>query len=255
MTPIGYREGSTVWQRCMSVSVDNTAGAPGAIDITISMPSQFDPFWDEIDASCAELRVTNVAGTKLVYSIASFSVANRTLTISVDGYDAPAAAMCHILIWWSASGAATGVAATTIASAKTGYVDVAGPAPHLVVIRAQAIELGQDQPRARIAKGPDETVDVWLDLGSVLGGRLREYANSRGLDLPSYVSYTVELATVSQTTMRSVTWTRYYGGRFVRLRLTAGSEGDYTVVPIITTIEGRVLAPRFLLTINAQTEA
>ena len=241
-----YREaGAYSWRRRASVSVDNTAGGAGAIDITFALPVAWDEFWTEIDAAAAELRVADADGsTKLVYSIATFDKTARTGTVSVDGYVAPAAGMLQIFVYWNASGAAAGTAATVIAAAKTGYIEVCGPAgPDLV--RALLARPNETRPRKQIAKGSDETRDVWIDLGPQLSGRVVPFAEHMNCDEIDYATYAVNLAGAAQAAMVSATLTRFYAGRYMRVRILGGTTAlDYTLVPLVRTVEGPILAPR-----------
>jgi len=252
-----YREsGAYSWRRRASVSVDNTAGAGGAIDITFTLPTAWDDFWSEIDTPGSEIRVSDGDGsTKLVYSLASFDKTARTGTISVDGYVAPDAGMLQIFIYWNASGAATGVAATTIAAAKTGYIETCGPAG-ADFMRADIARPNESRPRKQIAKGSDETRDVWFDLGPQLPRRVRPFAEHFDCDEIDYVTYHVNLAAAAQAGMISATATRFYSGRYVRVRVLAGTDAnDYTIVALVRTVEGLILGPRAWLRVRDLDEA
>lgn len=252
-----YREaGAYSWRRRASVSVDNTAGAGGAIDITFTLPAQWDEFWTEIDAACSEMRVTDADGsTKLVYSLATFDKTARTGTVSVDGYVAPAAGMLQVFIYWNASGAASGTAATVIAAAKTGYVETCGPGG-ADFLRADIARPNESRPRKQIAKGSDETRDVWFDLGAQLPRRIRPFAEHFDCDEIDYVTYQVNLAGVAQAGMISATNTRLYAGRYVRVRVLAGTDAaDYTIAALVRTVEGLILGPRAWLRVRDLDEA
>lgn len=252
-----YREaGAYSWRRRASVSVDNIAGGAGAIDITFSLPAAWDEFWTEIDTSGNELRVVDADGvTKLVYSVATWDKTARTGVVSVDGYTAPAAGMLQIFVYWNASGAAAGTAATVIAAAKTGVIETCGPAgPDLV--RADLARPNESRPRKQIAKGTDETRDVWIDLGPQLPQRVRPTAEHLECDEIDYATYTVTLAGAAQGGMVSTGSTRLYAGRYMKVRILAGADAaDYTLVPLVRTVEGLILAPRAWIRVRDLDEA
>lgn len=252
-----YREaGSYAWRRRASISVDNTAGGAGAIDIQLALPVAWDEFWTEIDTNGNEIRVADADGTTLLaYSIASFNKTNRTCTLSVDAYTAPAAGMLQIFIYWNASGAASATVATVIAAAKSAYIETCGPAgPDLV--RAQIAKPNESRPRKQIAKGSDETRDVWFDLGPQLPRRIMPFSDHYDCDELDYVTYTVTTGGAAQAGMVSNGSTRFYAGRFVKVRVLAGSDaGDYTIIPVVRTTEGLVLAPRAWLRVRDLDEA
>lgn len=252
-----YREaGAYSWRRRASVSVDNTAGGAGAIDITFSLPAAWDEFWTEIDTSGNELRVVDADGVSLLaYSIATFSKTNRTGVVSVDGYTAPAAGMLQIHVYWNASGAAAATVATVIAAAKTGVIETCGPAG-ADFVRADLARPNETRPRKQIAKGTDETRDVWIDIGPQLPRRVQPASDHMECDEIDYATYSVTLAGVGQGGMVSTGSTRFYAGRYMKVRILAGADAnDYTLVPLVRTTEGLILAPRAWLRVRDLDEA
>jgi hypothetical protein len=250
-----YRETGFTWKRRASMSVDNTAGAAGTIDIETVVPATWDQFWDEIDASGNEVRVVDADGsTKLVYAWSGFNRTNRTGTLQIDGYAAPAAGMLHIHVYWNASGAAAGSAAVVIAAAKTGYIETCGPPRRQIA--AIIPRPGDDRPLTRWAKGSDETVHVAFDMGGRIRRRGAPFANSYACDEIDYATYVVTRAGAAQAAMVDATKTRFFAGRWVILTIAAGTvDLDYTVVPTVRTQDGAVEVPRAWLLIRDQDEA
>ena len=244
------------FRRRASISIDNTAGAAGPIDATVSIPVTLDEFWDTIDSSGIELRVTDADGvTVLPYSLASFNKTNRTGTIEIDGYTAPAAGMLQVFLYWDATGAPTGAVATVIAAAKTGYIETCGPAT-IDRIKAGPLRPGDTRPRQMIGKATDETRDVWIDLASWIPRRSMPFQGRYECDELDYATYVCTAAGASQAGMVDATKTRYYAGRFLRVRVLSGADGtDYTLTPTVRTVEGLVLTPRSWLKVRDQDEA
>ena len=251
-----FREAGATWRRRASISVDNTAGAGGAIDASGAIPAAFDEFWDEIDATGNELRVVDADGvTKLAYSVASFNKTNRTGTLEIDGYSAPAAGMLQVFLYWNASWAATGAVVTTIAAAKSLVIETCGPAT-LDLVTAAPLRPGDTRPRRALGKASDETRDVWIDMAAWLPRRRMPFVGRYECDEMDYATYVLTTGDTAQASMVDATKTRYYGGRFVRVRVAAGTDGtDYTITPTIRTIEGLILTPRTWLKVRNQDEA
>ena len=250
-----YKEGAQEFGKRASISVDNVGGAAGAIDITATIPAEWDDFWDVVDASGNELRVCgNTGTTKLTYALSGFNKTNRTGTIQVKSYNAPAGGMLQIFLYWAAPGAAAGSAVVALAAPKTGYIETCGPANGNIV-RAGQPRPNDDRPPKQIAKGTDESRYLWFDIRNILAARLTPGNGKLLCDEISYASYTVTLAGVAQAGMIDATKTRFYDG-FVKVLLKAGTTGvDYTVVPLLTTTEGEVLAPRAWLRVRDQKES
>lgn len=256
-----YRETGYSWKRRASMSVDATA-AGGTIDVECVVPSTWDDFWTgdasgvgAIDASGNEVRVCDADGsTKLTYAWTGFNKANRTGTLQIDGYAAPAAAMLHLHIYWYATGAPAGSAAVTIAAAKTGYVETCGPPARIMAALQQ--RTNDDRPLTCWQKGSDETIYAAVDMGPRLRKRRIAFANSRWCDEIDYATYTVTRAGSAHVEMVDATKTRFYAGRWVILLLKAGTvDLDYTVVPSVGTTEGSIEGPRAWLRIRDQDEA
>ena len=243
-----------VWKRRASVSVDNTAGAGGVIDIEFTIPATFDQFWSEIDAAGAELRICDADGTtKLTYALSGFNKTTRAGTFQVDGYTAPAAGMLQLFAYWNSSGAAAGSAAVVIAAPKTGYVQDCGPPPDVVLVTMQ--RPGDTKPARKTQKGSDETRRIAFDLGPSLQRRRAPSAKRHHCDEIDYATYAVNLAGTPQAAMVTATRTRFYAGRLVIVEIKAGtSASDYTIVVTVRTTEGDTLGARALLQIKDQSE-
>ena len=68
------------------VTVSNTGGAEtsGTIDVSISIPSDWDSFWNNIRADGFDIVLTDSLGTQLTFKRATFTPASRTCTIEGD---------------------------------------------------------------------------------------------------------------------------------------------------------------------------
>lgn len=251
-----YRETGYTWTRRWSLTVDNTGGGAGAIDISGAIPSDLEDFWNLIDTSGNELRITDPDGmTKLSYNIESFSKTNRTGTIEVDNYDAPGTGLLHLFLYAGATGAPSGAAAAFVpASAKTLYIATCGP-PR-VGYPALRERPGDTRPRARLAKASDETIKVGVDFAAMLAQRVRPFQNRLLCDEIDYASYVVTLNGASQAGMITAASPRFFDGRFISLDLKSGTDGsDYTVVPTVRTTDGLVVTPRAILQVRDVDEA
>lgn len=65
---------SSNWRYRASISVDNTAGAGGAIDITASIPTNWDEFWDNVLSTGNDVRVTDADGETCSPTISTVSM-------------------------------------------------------------------------------------------------------------------------------------------------------------------------------------
>jgi hypothetical protein len=163
-----------------AITVLNSAGT-ATPDVTISIPLDWDEFWDNIDASGNEIRVCHPNGyTVLDYEWTAFNSSTRQGTLVIDEYPAPGNAADEACLAWlyykSSSTQGDASTTTTITSAETGVIDLSRPS--YIGGAALRPQPGSTRPGIVMQKDPDEQLHVWLDITpalldrrGVLGGR------------------------------------------------------------------------------------
>jgi hypothetical protein len=242
------------WRRRAPIAVDNTGGSVGNIDITCVVPKDWDDFWNNVNqVDGRDIRVTDSDGkTLLVFDLNGFDVSTRTLTLEVDNYAAPAAAMLQLWVYWGNASANTAAASFVASAPKTGTIWLAAPGfPAITVTEERPRDT---KPANKLAKQASTQTWVWWNLDAVL--LKREFANAqdRLLEEIAYVSYVINLNGTPQS-MTDVTLTRYIDG-WVAVFVKAGTTGsNYTVALTVTTSEGRTLVFSAELNVRTVSEA
>lgn len=173
---------SSSWRFRAPVSVDLSAWSSGPSDVSISLPSTWDLFWENVNTDGSDVRLCDSDGTTLLtYQIASsptWSKSGRTGTLEVDDLAAPTAA-CQRVIWlyWGYSGASSAAGSFTASSAVTGCVHLLGAAEP--VIRLAPQRPGSARPLQAIHFDTGDVRRVHLDFGALLGDACRPYAGRR----------------------------------------------------------------------------
>ena len=235
---------STNFLRRAAITIDNSAGAGGNVDVEITIPEEWDAFWDEIDSSGDELRITGPDGTTVLnYDLSGFVKATRTGTIQIDGIAVNATAGVHLawIYWDTVSTAGDGSTAVTITSAVNGYIFLGKP--HGRIYAYKPAVPGQTRPRDLTMKGSAEAVYLWVRMDQALA---RRFDANRGADLYEEVWWT-ELDVVnsggsSQSSMFDVQETRFrwHNRQFwIAARIKAGTDGN----PYTAVITPRTLIP------------
>ena len=245
------------WTRRRSISIDNTAGAGGAIDAEIVVPKDWDEFWENCNQTDGrDIRICDADGyTLLTYNLEGFVLATRTLEIEIDGYTAPAAGMLQVFIYWCNAAATDAAAGGFVpASAKTGYIDVGGARGSVTVCQPERFK--DVRPRTTLSKATDDTIHHTFDLAGVLELRPRHalYSKHQEFEEIDYVVYVAEAAgtPVSMITLAN---TRIVG-RFVRVDIKAGTDVvDNTIILTVGTTEGRILTYRVWVAVRDVDEA
>ena len=229
------------------ISVDNTA-AGGAQDVDITIPRDFDDFWENIDVNGLELRIVSANSQDLAaYSVdngsgGAFDRANRLGRIRVDAFAFGATPGMWVLWLYYRSQTAQGTAAvaTVIASPVTGYIELGRP--NMRQYPYAPPRPGFSRPNSISSKTSGENVDVWLDVTDAL--EFRSVKGNAGIfhEEPSLAIVNVyNSSQVDQPLMYDKTATRFLfvqsiGRTFVKVAIQGGTDGvSYTVVPTIYT--------------------
>lgn len=244
------RVGTTIPGKRVSITLDSTAGS-GSANYQVTIPANLSDFWDTIDASGNELRVTGPDGsTVLTYDLSGFSKTNRTCTIRIGSYDVGAAEMGQAFLYYDISGASTGAGSPATASPRSGYIDVGDV---IAPIKLRHQRPGDTKPADVVSKDSASSDWVWVDVGHVLASLFLTSDARKDWEEISRVTYTVEASGAAVSSMISVTSMRIINGRYIRMILKAGTTGvDNTLILTATTTypnnqTGRILVFRVLV--------
>ena len=239
------------------VAVIFTAAGAVATDIQFNLPATLDSLWTETQSDGDDIHLVDADGeTKLVYDLSSWSQANRTGTIQIDGYAAPGAGQCLVWLYYGSSDMENGEAAVSISSPVTGYIELAAPGP--LIFRAVREQPGAQRPRQQLAKRPNEQIHLWIDWSGVLEKRLEpfqeKYLHFEEID---YISATtVTTGGTDQTAMYDTSEGKVVGSFITKHLIKAGSDGaDYTIMVQIKTTKGQTLEHTVWLKVRGVDEA
>jgi hypothetical protein len=239
---------SIVWSRRVAITIDNSAASASG-DVNVTIPKGFDDFWDVIDASGEELRVVSYDSQALLaYSVddgagGAFSRTNRTGRIQIDTVTLPASASV-VLVWLyygSTSTQGSAAVATTITSAKSGYIELGRPSGRRYRYEPSTPNLAR--PRAILApKRAQEDIYVWVDVTRALSHRTWPGNGARFHEELYFATMGINVSGSDASAMYSVGNNRFVfdqqtGQTWLKVFVTAGSSGDdATLIPDIRTI-------------------
>jgi len=243
-----------VWQQRQPFT-DGFEYTPGTFSFQIQIPASWDTFWDVIDASGDELRITEADGvTPIAYTMASFSVANRTGTITLDQGSLPTSGVMYVryLYFDSTSAQGSGTGSITLGTPLAMSAFFADIATTSYAMRAEHPIPGQTEPLhvfaipVANAQNPLVAVDmdgVLLDRPDVTGGHLN-YEEVAEVTLSS-VDDTGAAATVA-TLVRDARLSEHDGRRvlWVPIYVPGATDGtNYTVyVNVLTAVPDDTLS-------------
>lgn len=198
---MGWLDGG--WNNRVAITVDLAAWSSGAIDINVTIPDDWDAFWDNIDASGNELRVVAQNGyTLLSYDLSGFNKSTRAGTIQIDGITPTTGAEGVMLLWlyYGNSGAADASTAVTIIGPFNGYICLASPRPGRTIVgRPEASQASV--AKELVAKEDDVTTYLWWDVTQMLHGRRDVNNNSATFEEIDHAAFAVESSGTPQAAM------------------------------------------------------
>lgn len=241
--------------RRASISLD---AVDTSSDYTITIPKDWELFWDNVDSSGLEISVTDADGyTELTYQWSSFTKSTRTGVLQIDNYTG-VGGISQVFLYWGMSGASTGAGSFTASSPRNGYVDLGSVVAAIV---ASPERPGDTTPRHIITKAAGETIWLWLDFGPELVRRDDASDDHQQWEEIDGLTYAITLAGAAQSSMVSGTAARIHGGRYVRLPVIGGTTAtDYTLSCTVTTTypaqqTGRTLIRKVLVKVRDVSEA
>lgn len=226
------------WGKRFPISVYNS-GSAGPYDVTTTIPASLDDFWDTIDSSGNEIRVTRADGvTAATYQWDSFTLSTRTGTLSVNATTLGAANVTVLWVYYDNAGAASGAGSFTPAAAKTPVIAQA-PAGGLVLVARPELP-GATAPAQRVSKSTGAGVFLWWELVDLLPPIGRKAWDAPRLEEPAYLTWTIEQAGSPVGAMLSASTTHLVevdGKTYVAVYAQAGTTAnDYTGILTVSTV-------------------
>lgn len=252
-----------IWLHRACVSVVHTSGL-ATTDITITIPPNWDHFWDNTLATGFDIRLTAADGeTLLAYDVTAFNPASRVATIEIDNVTLRTDSRVYLLwIYYGNASAADASVGFVIGASSAGFIELARPSMFSVRLRPE--QIGDLRPRYRIQKAVVDAVYIGIEIRSVMQRRDQRSARSRLYEEPFLARVRVQLAGVDQAPMVDGTKQRFVETTNKRLWILAfvqagTTDTDYVIVPEIHThrppeTAHRILEPRILLRVQDQTE-
>lgn len=234
------------WSHRTAILVDKLTAGVATVDVTATIPTDLEEFWDNVLASGNDVRVTDADGRTLeVYDLAAgFDTATRTGVVEVQAVLPPIAdSMMVLWLYYGNSGAADARTAFAPAAARTGYIYSGMPvAP---IFKASGEEARATAPRQQIAVTPYEGGMPWFDVTPRLTPRYEPYEGRR---LNEEISYVIQKfwsnAGADQGAYYQEAQMRIYDQGHVRCHFAPiPANSDWAISLQVGTTLGRVVNP------------
>ena len=257
---------STSWPRRLPLTAIEVTTTDNK-DVAFDLSTYGDEFWTYVDAAGDDIQVTRGNGTSvLTYTLASFSQANRTGTLTVIDHDGGTVGYAGLL--WLNFGNAAAVAptpGTPAGSPWTGYADGGAPSG-IIVPPVTTTPRGGSVSRVALRKPPTDELLVWWLLRDAQGRGLLERASGliRGRvfkDEPlRFKVDPLQAGSSSGDIALSNTDFRFQqtpdGSLYARCKVTGGTSGEnYTLLLVLKTADGHTRHVSAYLQVQVPTES
>ena len=241
---------SSNWVYRLPVSINNTSGAT-TFDATITVPVDSELFWSKVESDGHDVRFTKSDGvTLLAYNRATWNYSDRAAVFNVDSVTCTSNdATANMFMYFGYSSASDGSTSPSIASAKTGTIELACPSGQTV--KLLPFRPGETIAQQKITKGATEEIDVWIDCRRALQVRCEAYEQSRRYEEIDYVGVQVTSGGSDDAARYDESKTTISDPGWIKCRIKAGSSGtDYTLVVTIGTSTTRILQARAIVDVQ-----
>lgn len=254
MSRLVVRSGGTTytWSYRMPIVINNATEPPGAADVTFTIPTNWDYFWNNLgQADGDDIAITSADGeTELTWQFnPALNVSTRAATIEIDNAAPATAAADGVVLWlyWGNATIGTRAGSFVYAAAQTAY---ALTSSYAYDIRFNWTREPPNQNKARPAfqKAADEQVVVAVAYRDVLSKRATLYGGGIEDEEPYYFTYAVYDDTSAQAAMIDATAIRA-DNDYVYLLVKAGTNGtEYTLrLTMVTTSKSNTGLARTLI--------
>jgi len=244
------------WKQRQAIAIDATGTADSTVtarDSEVSIPADWDLFWDNIRSDFYDVIVVDPRGQLLNFSRAvGADYANRVLTLEIDGYATKGQSVVQIYVYFGNPDQSSDLAvSTTITGALNAFVELARPTAFLV--SQPLLRPAVSAPQVAFVKATTDEIDVYFAVNNLFGDRSAKYNNRllyEGIDYVNVLS--LDSSGTNDTGRYDEGQTRFIAGH-VRVRAKGGSDNtDYALVCRIYTTETQQIDIRCLIQVRDQ---
>ena len=166
----------------IAVKLEYVGGVPPAAtqtkDIEVTIPSNFDAFWDNIKSDAFDVILVNHDNTILTFQRSAFNYSNRQLTLQVDNYtyDNKENSTGLIFMYWN-YGSATDLASSFVASSPMSATVFLGSPMGRLILGDPTGNNTSNSPSGTITKAVDENIYVWFEYSNLMNRMKAPYNN------------------------------------------------------------------------------
>ena len=231
-----------------------TLGGGGAtnVDVNVEIPPDWDVFWTNIQSNFFDIKVYTANGESPInyQRQTGANFANRNLTLQLDSVaveDQSSTSLVY-LYFGDSSASSDPSSSVTISSAKTGTIWIGRP---VRLVKPSLNNSGRTEPEVVFTKEPDEKIDIWFDVRSLLAAYIDPFNGRLGYEAIKRVQPKSLDSSGADNDGRYSNVDTFFLNGYASIRAIGGSSGtDYAVGLDIYTTNGQTLKVRCLLKVQ-----
>jgi hypothetical protein len=229
-----------------------TGGGATTVDVEITIPPDWDAFWDNIRSDFFDIKLYSANGeTEIDYQRQTgANYSTRTLVLELDAVsiDDQSSTSLIYLYWGDPDLSTDPTTAFTVSSPVTGYVWIGRP---VRLVKPSLNNSGRTEPETVFTKQADEKIDIWFDVRSLLAAYVDPYNGRLGYEAIKRIQPKSLDSSGTDSTGRYSSDDTYFLNGYASIRAIAGDSGsDYAVGLDIFTTNGQTLTVRCLLKVQ-----
>jgi hypothetical protein len=246
----------SAWKQRQPIAIDASATGDSAVnprDVEVTIPSDWDLFWDNIRSDFFDVIAVSATGQLLSFSRKSGAdFANRILTLEIDGYGLKGQTISIGYVYFANPDQSSDLAvSTTISTPLAGYIELSRPTAFLV--SQPLLRSPSSVPQSSFVKSSTDEIDIYFAVSNLFGNRATKYNNRllyEGIDYVNVLS--LDSNGTNDTGRYDEDETRFIAGH-VRVRAKGGSDStDYALVCRVYTTETQQIDIRCLIQVRDQ---
>ena len=240
-----------LYRQPITVDFSGVTGTPTTKDVRITVPADWDLFWDNVRSDLLDVVVTNEEGVVMTFQRTGVNFSNKELKLEIDAVEVASDNIIQqlFLFYGYSSESSDRSTSFTASSPETGHIYLGAPLSRIV--EGYGLVPTSNQPIQTFVKQTGEQIDIYYSIQGLLTSRTTE-ANGRLLfEEISFVEVkSLDSSGTNATERFSLTDTRFLQG-YVRVRSKAGSNNtNYSLALIINTTESQIYDIRCLIKVK-----
>jgi len=238
-----------IYRKSITLDFSTTNSIPANHDVEITVPSDWDLFWDTIRSDFLDVVVTDANGVVQQFQRkAGANYANKNLVLQLDNIQVPAPnSLVQFFVYYGYATESTDRSSSiTITAPKNGYIFLGAPLARIV--DGYGLVPTANAPTTTFVKQTTEEIDVFFSFRGLLETRITE-SNGRLLfeEVEFVIVNSLDTGGSNSDSRYDLAATRFLGGYVVARAKGGANNTDYAFLVRLSTTNKQIYDIRCLM--------